>query len=354
MGNIVPVILCGGEGIRLWPLTAPGQPKPLLSLYGNTSLLMATISRIFPHSDYLPPIIVTSAPYVEAVDQELARHNLGHLLRMIEPAPRDTAAAITAAGLMIRDLHPDAHMLVLPADHRIEDDAAFHAAVSVACQAADKHYLTSFGITPTHPDTGYGYIRSGETIADGIFAIELFKEKPDIHTATDFVARGYVWNSGMFLFPISRLLEEMETYAMGILAAAEEAVATMRVDDTHMWLGDAFAQAARQPIDRAVMERTSYAAVVPVSLGWSDVGSYTSLWQHATKDSAGNAITGAARIQDAANNFIHVPGCEISLLGVSDLIIVHHAGKLLIAHKDKIDQLKTLLETASAETETAS
>ncbi len=341
------MILCGGPGRRLWPLVDTHTPKPVLTV-GGRSLLSHTIRRVADSGHYAPPLIVTSADSVGAIARELTAIGCADLPVLIEPAPRDTAAAILSAALYLRQTQPDATLLVLPADHAINEEAAFHAAMQQSIAAAAAGFLVCFGITPHSPETAYGYIRPGAACDAHARHVQAFVEKPDAASAAAYLAEGYLWNSGMFVFSVERIIEEAEIHAVATLAACEQAIAHSWREGVRTYLGRALNHAPRQPIDRAIMERTSHAAVVPLACAWSDLGSYASLWRAAAKDEAGNAFNGRVRARHAQHNFVDVPQQETLLLGVSDLVVVQRNERLLIAHKDQLDGLKQLADSSEA------
>lgn len=348
-----PVVLSGGSGTRLWPLSRAAYPKQLLALAGQKTMLQATIERAMglasKQLDVRAPLLIGNQEHRFIIrEQALAT---GHLPSAIylEPAGRNTAPAIALAALHLTNAeqgNPDALMLVLPADHVIENNAAFAHAVAIATQAAQQGYLVTFGIEPTGPETGYGYIKAAEALSgieDGsAYGVAQFIEKPDRPTAEDYLATGgYTWNSGMFLFSAGRYLEELGQHRPDILEAATHAWHN-RIEDLDFYRPASadFLACPADSIDYAVMQPTTHAAVVPANIGWSDVGSWDSLWQVASKDTNGNALQGDVFASDTRNSYMRADSRLVAVIGLDDVVVVETADAVLVMHKGKSQDIK--------------
>ncbi|MHB8913200.1 MAG: mannose-1-phosphate guanylyltransferase/mannose-6-phosphate isomerase, partial [Lysobacter sp.] len=342
-----PVILSGGSGSRLWPLSRQNQPKQFLALIGDHSLYQETVLRANALPDVQSPVTVCSEDHRFMVGEQLQEIGVAHGGILLEPMARNTAPAIAIAALHLLADDPQATMLVLPADHLIENEVAFRDAVANATALAEQDWLVTFGIHPDGPETGYGYIARGEEVAEGGYRVGRFVEKPDLATAQAYVNDGsYVWNSGMFLFKAQCYLDELGLHAPDILAAgtnayraAESDLDFIRVDKA------AFAASPNDSIDYAVMEKTDHAAVVPVSCGWSDIGSWSSLWAAADRDGDGNRHEGDVLSIDTSNSLVRASdGRMIATIGVEDLIIVDTPDATLVARKDRVQDVKKIVD----------
>ncbi|GAA5070610.1 mannose-1-phosphate guanylyltransferase/mannose-6-phosphate isomerase [Lysobacter panacisoli] len=342
-----PVILSGGSGTRLWPLSRQNQPKQFLALMGDHSLYQETVLRASKLPGAQPPITVCSDDHRFMVGEQLQAIRIASGGILLEPAARSTAPAIALAALHALTRDPDATLLVMPADHLIDDEAAFRGAVEAATGLAGQGWLVTFGITPEYAETGYGYILRGESLGDGGYRVERFVEKPDKDTAERYVAEGtYAWNSGMFLFRAQRYLDELATHAPVILAAARNAMAASKTDLDFIRVDhDAFAASPSDSIDYAVMEKTDRAAVVPVSCGWSDIGSWSSLWSVAERDDDGNRYEGDVIAVDTRDSLVRASERRmIATIGVEDLVIVDTADATLVARKDRVQDVKAVVD----------
>ncbi len=314
---IYPVILSGGSGTRLWPMSRSLYPKQLLALFGERSLLQETARRVIDLPGFAPPLIVANEEHRFIIAEQLREIGAAPAALLLEPIGRNTAPAAAVAALRIVESDADGLMLVMPSDHAIADPAAFHLAVDRAAAAARTGLLVTFGITPARAETGYGYIAGGGavTACDGVFAVKGFVEKPDTAQAERYVAAGdHFWNSGIFLFPAAVYLAELERLRPDMLAACKAALAAAKSDADFVRLDKAaFADCPADSIDYAVMEHTSRAAVVPVGMGWSDLGSWDALWQpHPGSEETGRpaprgAARGGRRIVDRAPALGHLP-----------------------------------------------
>jgi mannose-1-phosphate guanylyltransferase / mannose-6-phosphate isomerase len=347
MRRIMPVVLSGGSGTRLWPASRTCYPKQFLALHGERSLLQNTLLRFAPQEDFDPPLVVGSEEHrflIGAQAQECGAA-LGALL--VEPVARDTAPAIAAAAAWLAARDPDAVMLVMPADHLIGDPVALAEAVRAAMPAAEAGWLVTFGIRPTSPETGYGYVEEGGREIEGsVRQVERFVEKPDLETARRFVESGrHLWNSGLFLFRAATLLAEMERHAPGVHRAALAAVAESTRDLDFVRLARAaFETSPSISIDYGLMQKSDRVAVRPVAdLGWSDIGSWNALYEASAPDGRGNVAVGEALLVDCERNYAYLPD------GVEDLIIVSTPDALLVTRRDLAQDLKPVVERLRAE-----
>lgn len=327
--TIVPVILCGGSGTRLWPRSRVSKPKPFLPLVGELSLFQEALARCPPDKGFAPPIVVTGRSYVEHVEQQLSPG--GNAQIIVEPVPRNTAAAIALAAYR---LPLDAIMLVCPSDHHIADPDAFAEAARAAADLAAQGWLVSFGIEPGYPETGFGYLRRGEAICATGFRTAEFVEKPDLARAKAFLAEGvYAWNGGIFAFRVKDFLDELAKSRPVLAAKVKEAVAAGREEDNLFTpAADKFAEVENVSVDYAVMESTDRAALVPVDMGWSDIGNWKALRQCLDADENGNIVRGRGSVEmvDCKNVLIDSDGPRVSAIGVQDVIVVVDGQDILI------------------------
>ncbi len=339
---MIPVILSGGSGTRLWPLSRDAFPKQFLALVGHDSMLQATWHRVAPLASGAP-IVVAGETHRFMVAEQLREVGCADATILLEPLARNTAPAIAAAALEATRDGADPLLLVLPSDHVIADAAAFRAAVRAASAAAEAGSLVTFGIVPTGPETGYGYIKAAA--GEGVRAVERFVEKPDAATAAAYVASGdYAWNSGMFLFRASAYLAELERHQPAMLAACREALAHARRDVDFVRLDQAaFAASPSDSIDYAVMEKTAHAAVLAIDVGWNDVGSWAALWQVGEQDGDGNAHHGDVLARDCRDTLAWGDGRLLALLGLRDVVVVDTADAVLVAHKDHVQDVKAIV-----------
>lgn len=323
---ITPVILCGGSGTRLWPRSRAGKPKPFLPLVGNSTLFEATVGRAAPEYGFAPPLVVTGARHVAHVEAQLGGIDA---MIVVEPAARNTAAAIALAALR---LDPDAIMLVCPSDHHIADSAAFRAAARNAAALAAEGYLVSFGIEAKSPETGFGYLERGESLPHGGFRVVRFIEKPVRAKAEEFVAAGtYAWNGGIFAFRVGTFLDELAAHRPAILDAARaaDAAGSQQGRQFHP-AAAAFDNFTPESVDYAVMENTRQAAMVPVDMGWSDIGSWDALHMALDRDAAGNSVQGRAELVDCRNVMVTSDGPRVSVIGLEDVVIVVDGDEILV------------------------
>jgi mannose-1-phosphate guanylyltransferase/mannose-1-phosphate guanylyltransferase/mannose-6-phosphate isomerase len=337
--RIVPVILSGGSGTRLWPMSLPERPKQFLSLTQEATMFQATLARCADTARFADPIVVANTGHADLVDDQLGDTPATLIL---EPLARNTAPAIALAALVAA---PDAPLLVMPSDHVIADEAAFMAAIDAALPLVADGWLVTFGIQPDGPETGYGYIQVGETVALGVNRVGQFVEKPDRERAAAMLASGdHVWNGGIFLFRADAYLDALGTHAPEMLAAARDALARGdRAGNRVLPDSEAFAASPSDSIDYAVMERAERVAVVPVSMGWSDVGSWDAL--HAIgADAEGDAHQGEVIALDTANCLFKSDGIRIAAVGVHDLIVVASGDSVLILPRGQSQEVKRVVE----------
>ena len=329
-GKIVPVILCGGSGTRLWPRSRAARPKPFLPLVGDQTLFEATLARCARDEEFAAPVVVTGGQHLTHVEAQLVD---AATQVVVEPEARNTAAAIALAALR---LPADAVMLVCPSDHHIGDCAAFAVAAIAAAALARAGHLVAFGIRATAPETGFGYIRQGEPLGDAGFDVSKFVEKPDLESAKRFLAEGgYFWNGGIFAFTAGGFLAELEQHRPQIAEAAREAVAKGRGEGRRFHPDPAaFARIESESVDYAVMENTGRAAMVPVDMAWSDIGNWQALHAALERDGAGNAVQGEAELVDCRNVLVSSDGPRVSVIGASDLIVVVDGGEVLVTTAD--------------------
>jgi mannose-1-phosphate guanylyltransferase/mannose-6-phosphate isomerase len=348
---LTPIILSGGSGTRLWPLSRKNLPKQFLALNASSTLFQQTVERTRALPDIAPPIVVCSEDHRFLVAEQLRGLDVEGASILLEPVPRNTAPAIALAAWQALAGHADATLLVLPADHLIGDMASFAEAVGKALPLAADGWLVTFGIRPEAPETGFGYIKRGGKVADGGFRVERFVEKPDAATARRYVEAGdFEWNSGMFLFKASRYLEELQQYAPAIHAASKTAFDDARADldfvriDPH-----AFAASPDNSIDYAVMEKTARAAVVPVSCAWSDIGSWDALWAASERDRDGNRLEGDIIAIDCRDCFVRGTDRRlVAALGLEDIVIVDTPDAVLVAPRARVQDVKRLVDAIKA------
>jgi mannose-1-phosphate guanylyltransferase/mannose-6-phosphate isomerase len=345
--KITPVILSGGAGTRLWPLSRTFFPKQFLPLASSDSLLVDTVRRSSDAALFGKPIIVCNEQHRFMVAEQLRQAELPASAIVLEPVGRNTAPAIAIAALILAAETPEALMLVAPSDHVVRDLAAFQKAVGIAASAATQGALVTFGIAPTGPETGYGYIKYGQkTVAPGIFAVEKFVEKPNRATAESYLkAGGYAWNSGMFLFRADALIAEFEKLQPTLLEACRATLAKAKSDLDFLRLDpESFKAVPSDSIDYAIMERTDKAAIVPVDLGWSDVGSWNALWEIAEHDQNGNVLMGDTVVEDVTNSYIRTEGRLTAVVGISDLMLIVTDDAVLAASRDRVQDVKKIVD----------
>ena len=344
---IHPVILSGGSGTRLWPMSRAAFPKQLQPLLSERSLLQDSVARVLQAHLFAAPVILANEEHRFIIAEQLRQIDVKPQTIMLEPIARNTAPAAAAAALWLGQREPDALMLIMPSDHAIADHPAFLKAIEIGAQAAAAGKLVTFGIEADRPETGYGYIRrAGPIGTTGAFEVAGFVEKPDRARAEEYLASGdYTWNSGIFLFPVRTYLAELQARLPATYAAVEAAVAGEKGDlDFHRLDAAAFAQAENQSIDYAVMEHTANAAVVPVAMGWSDVGAWDALWDISPKVGDGMVQIGDVTAIDCRNSYLRTEERLLAAVGVEDLIVVATADAVLVAPKSRAQDVKKLID----------
>ncbi len=328
--RITPVILSGGGGTRLWPLSTPQTPKQFLALTGDETMFQMTVRRTMDRNRFAAPVIVAGAAHAALVEAQLAAIGVDDALIILEPCARNTAPAIALAALSVDGQKTP--LLVMPSDHVILDQAAFDAATDALLPLVNDGWLATYGISPTGPETGYGYIQLAEEEAPSVNRVARFVEKPDAARAAAMIASGdHVWNGGIFLFRADIYLGALAVHAPGILAAAQSAVAGATREGSQIHPDHAaFAASPSESIDYAVMEKAERVAVAPVNMGWSDVGSWDALHEIGDKDDSHNTTIGEVRLSEASGNLIHADGIRVSVHGVNDLIVVANGKEVLI------------------------
>lgn len=346
---MIPVILSGGSGTRLWPLSRAKKPKQFLPLLNDKSMLQNTLLRVKGLAGLGAPLIICNEDHRFMVAEQLRELAITNPAIVLEPEGRNTAPAIAVAALKAIQQGDDPLLLVLAADHAIKDVPAFHQAVELAVPAANQGKLVTFGIVPTSAHTGYGYIRRDAkrdpTLPAGVSSVARFYEKPDATTARQFVDSGeYYWNSGMFLFKASRLLAELHQFAPDIVAAAEQALAKASTDLDFIRLDKAaFSASPSDSIDYAVMEKSANTVMVPLDAGWSDVGSWDALWQVMAKDEQGNACRGDVLLEQCHNSYVYAEQRLVTAIGLDDVVVVETKDAVLVAHKSQLQGVKNIV-----------
>lgn len=341
---ILPVILCGGSGTRLWPASRDTVPKQFIDLLGEFSTFQTAVQRVSSPDLFLRPTVIASNEVRFIVAEQLGQIGIAADI-ILEPVQRDSAAAIAvAARHAVRRGH-ETVVLVIAADHLIDDARAFQDACRAACEPAHCGHIMTLGVVPQHPATGYGYIKPGETIdGTGAAKVERFVEKPNAVTAEDYINQGYLWNSGNFLFRADVMLAELERFEPALHGAAQDALERATIDLDFIRLNEeAFCQAPKISIDYAVMERTDRAGVLPVSFSWSDIGSWQALWEALPRDGAGNALRGDVEVLDARNCLVRSDGVLTAVVGVDDVVVVVKPDAVLVASRKHSERIKDLV-----------
>lgn len=344
--SIYPVVLCGGAGTRLWPMSRKLLPKQFLPLVSERSMLQETVLRVAGLPGVAPPVVVGNEEHRFLVAEQLREIDVRPDALILEPAGRNTAPAVAVAALHISDIDPDAVMLILPADHLIKDHEAFRDAAAQAASLAAKGWLMTFGVKPDSPATGYGYIEQGEVIAGSrAFKVARFVEKPDEERAKAFVASGgHYWNSGIFAFAAAKFLNELAQHRPDILAAATAAWTKSTRDMDFIRLdAESFAGCPADSVDYAVMEKTDRAGTLPVEMGWSDVGSWATLWDVAQKNEDGNVLRGDVNVFATKNCYVRAGKRMVSVLGLEDAVVVETDDAVLVAHRSCAQLVKDVV-----------
>jgi mannose-1-phosphate guanylyltransferase/mannose-6-phosphate isomerase len=349
VANILPVIMSGGSGTRLWPLSTQAQPKQFHALATPNSMIQETALRLSGEG-FLKPVAICGRTHLDLVVSQLSQIDLPPQSVVLEPFARNTAAVAAIAALGGEAIDPDALVLLVPADHVITKPGEFHAAIHRAAETA-KSRIVTFGIRPTQPETGFGYIEHGETLAEGIYGIAAFLEKPDLPTATRYVEGGrHDWNAGIFLFSPKVMLEELALYAPEVLTQSRKAYEAAKREGTAILLDEVeFAKVPSISVDYAVMEKTKRSAVVPCDIGWADVGGFAELWRLGEKDTAGNHTKGTSILIDAQNCLVHNhDGPAIAVIGLSDVMVISTPSGILVCPIDRAQDVKKAAEAVKA------
>ena len=345
MTKIYPVLLSGGAGSRLWPLSRENNPKQFINLFGESSLFEATLKRC-GNINFHNPTIVCANHQLKLVKDGLNNQNIKDASIILEPKARNTAPAVLAAALYLYSKDKDAIMLVMPSDHIIKNNDVFLRAAQIALKSANQGFLTTFGIKPEYPETGFGYIKKG-VFVENLFAVEEFVEKPNLELAKQYLKSGnYFWNSGIFMFKAETLLTKMQKFEPEMVANCQKSFDNAKKQANTVYLETTnFALCKSISFDYAVMEKTSKATVVPVeNSGWNDVGSYQALWEIANKDYNGNSCSSNSVLIDAANNLVKSETNQlVSLIGVKDLVVIVQDDIIMIVPKEKSQDVKKMV-----------
>ncbi len=345
---IIPIILAGGSGTRLWPLSRQLYPKQLIDIYNKKTMLQNTILRLEGLEDSGSPIVVCNEEHRFMTAEQLRKINIDSGAIILEPVGRNTAPAIAVAALKAMENNQDPTLLILPADHVIEKVSKFHDAIYSGLEFADQDNLITFGIIPDSPQTGYGYIKKGELLQESIDAckIDSFVEKPDRKTAEEYLDSGsYTWNSGMFMFKASAIINELEAHAPKIIQSCKKVISAAALDLDFLRLGlEEFQQVPSDSIDYAVMEKTSKGIVIPLDAGWNDMGSFDALWQTGQKDENQNVIKGNVLIHDVKETYINSEKSLIAAVGLEKFVIVETKDAVFISPRDRVQDVKKIVK----------
>jgi mannose-1-phosphate guanylyltransferase / mannose-6-phosphate isomerase len=338
--------MSGGSGTRLWPLSTPEQPKQFHALATPNTMIQETALRL-SGPEFLSPVVICGQSHEALATEQLKAINLAPQAIILEPMARNTAAVAAVAALVGQDIDPEAIVLLMPADHVISKPKAFQEVIARASTFAGSHIIT-FGIHPTGPETGFGYIERGEVLGEGVYAVKRFLEKPNRETAQSYLeAGGFDWNAGIFLFSPKVMLEELKEYEPKVLEYASLAFSKAKVSGvTHLLDSEAFGACPSISVDYAIMERTRRAATAPCDIGWADVGGFGELWRLGAKDEAQNHARGDAILVDARNCLIHSDGPPIAIIGLSDVMVISTAAGILVAPIDRAQDVKIAAEAA--------
>jgi len=344
--QIIPVILSGGSGTRLWPLSRRQYPKQYLPLVSDNTMLQETILRLKGLDNLADPIIICNTDHRFLVAEQCQQIDITNPTILLEPIGRNTAPAIAAAALQAQKISEDSILLVLSADHVIKDVDEFHKAIDIAFKQAQKGRLVTFGIVPTEANTGYGYIKSAINETGGAYQVEEFVEKPDAKTAKSYLEKGnYLWNSGMFMFQANTLIDELTTHSHDIVKSVSNSVKNATKDLDFIRLEEkAFASSPSDSIDYALMEKSNNVVVVPLDAQWNDIGSWSALYDIGTKDARGNVIQGDVFTEETNNTYINASHHMVATIGVEDLVIVDTPNATLISTKDQAHKVKKIVE----------
>ena len=347
---LVPVLLSGGVGSRLWPVSREAHPKQFLPLASELSMLQDTLARTSA-LEAVAPVVVCNEDHRFMVAEQLRQLHVESACILLEPEGRNTAPAVALAALQALKVDPEAVLLVLPADHIIKDTAAFTDAVASAMPLAERGYLVTFGVVPASPETGYGYIQRGDAIGESAFALRAFVEKPDADTAAAYLKSGdFLWNSGMFLLRAATYLDELDAYAPDMARQCRSSMGAAASDMDFVRPGrDEFAASPGDSIDYAVMERTEHGAVVPLDCGWSDVGAWSTLWEVSEQDADGNVVQGDVMVEDCRGSYLRSESRLLAAAGIDDLVVVETADAILVANRHRVQDVKRIVTRLRSE-----
>lgn len=342
---VIPVVLAGGSGTRLWPLSRQHYPKQLLKLFGDKTMLQQTLLRLNGIGGLASPVVVCNEEHRFMVAEQLQEIGLVDATIILEPLARNTGPALCVAALKASELNSDSILLVLSADHIIQNEAVFHEAVNHAITAASQGFLATFGVNPTRPETGYGYIKTCEFGANAFAGVEQFVEKPNIITAQKYLDEGcYYWNSGMFVFSVKDFLDEISVHSNAVLVASQKALAGSRADLDFIRIEkSSFEAAPNISIDYALMEKSDKVVCVPLDAGWSDVGDWKSFWDLSDKDDNGNSKIGDCIDIGSTNTLVFSRDKLVATLGVNNLMIINTPDAILVADQSKAQQVKSII-----------
>lgn len=348
--EIAPVILCGGSGTRLWPLSRRVHPKQLLPLVNEQSMLQNTIARV-QNISTMQPIVICNQEYRFIIAEQLCQSGFKQADIFLEPKGRNTAPAITVAAMHLINQGKDPLLFVMPADHVIGNQAQLDATVAAGAELAELGYLVTFGVVPTKPETGYGYILKGDSLANEKgYAVKRFVEKPCLEKAKEYIATNeYLWNSGMFLFRASTFLKAMQEHAPDIYTACENVIKHVEIDLDFHRLGNDFENVRSESIDFAVMEKASNIAVVPLKSDWSDVGSWDVLWDISEKDQEGNVKRGSVYTENVTNSYLRADKRLVGVVGLSNIAVIETPDAILVANKDSCQDIKALVNAMQSQ-----
>ncbi len=345
---IIPVILAGGSGTRLWPLSRKHYPKQLIELVNHNSMIQDTVIRLKNFHDMEQPVVICNDEYRFMIAEQMRKINIDPALIILEPVGRNTASAITIASLMLEEKYDNPILLILPADHLIENVVNFHDVIKLGNNAAKEGNLVTFGIIPKEPETGYGYIKKGDNVSafSNVYKIDKFVEKPCFKNAKKYVDSGeYCWNSGMFMFKAATILEELNNFASDIVETCKMAVSKGKEDLDFFRLDkESFGKVPSDSIDYKVMEKTSKGVIIPCDIGWSDIGSFNALYKAQKSDENQNVLKGDVLLEDVSNSYINAKEKLVAAVGVKDLVIVETKDAVLVAHQDKAQDVKKIVE----------